>query len=104
MTFMQDNAPCHKTTKVMEFLRSKGIPTLNWPPSSPDLNPIENLRAIIKKRRQKKYGFPKTKTALIDQIFDIWGNIDAELCKTLAESVENRLKECLRLNGKSTNY
>jgi transposase len=104
MTFMQDNAPCHKTNKVMEFLRSKAIPILDWPPSSPDLNPIENLWAIIKRRRQKKYGLPKTKTALIEQIFDIWANIDAELCKTLAESVENRLKECLRLNGKTTKY
>jgi len=104
MTFMQDNAPCHKTDKVMSFLRSKGIPVMNWPPSSPDLNPIENLWAIIKHRRQKLYGFPKTRKDLIEQIFTVWEDVDDELCRRLAESIENRLKECLRLKGKATKY
>ena len=104
LTFMQDNATCHKTDKIMSFLRSKGIPTLDWPPFSPDLNPIENLWAIIKARRQKKYGFPKSKKDLIDQIFDIWEQIDSDLCVKLALSIEKRLKECLRLNGKATKY
>ena len=104
MTFMQDNAPCHKTKKIMEFLGAKGVPTLSWPPSSPDLNPIENLWAIIKARRQKKFGFPKTKNDLIEQIFAVWGDVDQELCLKLALSIENRLRECLRLKGNATKY
>jgi transposase len=61
--FMQDNAPCHKTHKVMSFLERKRIPTLDWPPQSPDLNPIENIWDII--RRYKKFGFPRSKVELI---------------------------------------
>src|SRR5689334_19726963 len=56
MTFMRDNAPCHKTNLIQDFLTRNKILTLDWPPQSPDMNPIENLWAIIKARRQKKFG------------------------------------------------
>jgi transposase len=41
--FMQDNAPCHKATEILEFLAENRIPVMVWPPQSPDLNSIENL-------------------------------------------------------------
>jgi hypothetical protein len=63
MTFMQDNAPCHKARVVMDFLAENNVETLDWPPQSPDMNPIENLWAIIKQKRQKNmvYLCPKTR-------------------------------------------
>ena len=59
VVFMQDNAPFHKKNLIKE----NDTTTMDWPPQSPDLNPIK--RAIINKRRQKKYGFPATKVDLI---------------------------------------
>jgi transposase len=41
--FMQDNAPIHKAFKVRDFLINIGVDVMDWPPYSPDLNPIENL-------------------------------------------------------------
>jgi len=41
--FMQDNAPCHKANSILEFLEENHVPIMQWPPQSPDLNPIENL-------------------------------------------------------------
>ena len=41
--FMQDNAPCHRATEVLEFLEENHIPVMEWLLQSPDLNPIENL-------------------------------------------------------------
>ena len=47
---MQDSAPCHHSKLLSDFLKKKNIKTLDWPGNSPDFNPIENLRAIIKDR------------------------------------------------------
>ena len=73
-------------------------------PQSPDLNPIENLWAIIKSRRQKKYGVPATKEDIITQVFDIWTSIELELLETLADSAINRFKACILSQGGMTKY
>ena len=104
LTFMQDNAPCHKTRLVVDFLNQNSIKTLDWPPQSLDMNPIENLWSIIKKKRQKKFGFCKKKNDLIEQVFEFWNEINDELLDNLTDSIENRLKEVIRLDGRPTKY
>ena len=39
--------------KMRTFFEEKDITILDWPGNSPDLNPIKNLRAIIKRRIDK---------------------------------------------------
>lgn len=39
LTFMQDNARIHTAKAVAKWLSETGIPVLDWPPYSPDLNP-----------------------------------------------------------------
>ena len=46
----QDNAPCHVSKSSMAFFMKRVIEVMDWLPNSPDLNPIENLRAILKKK------------------------------------------------------
>ena len=104
MVFMQDNAPCHKARVVLDFLGVNSIETLKWTPQSPDMNPIKTLWAIIKSRRQKKYGVPKTKHDLIEQIFDIWDNIEDSIIENLANSANKRVNEVLKLKGKVSKY
>ena len=104
MVFMQDNAPCHKAKAVLQFLEANEVETLPWPPQSPDLNPIENLWSIIKAKRQKKYGLPRSKEELVQQIFDIWDNLEDELVEVLADSASKRLMLCVEAKGKHTKY
>ncbi len=41
--FQQDLAPAHSAKATSTWFKDHGIPVLNWPANSPDLNPIENL-------------------------------------------------------------
>ncbi len=41
--FQQDLAPAHSAKATSTWFKDHGIPDLNWPANSPDLNPIENL-------------------------------------------------------------
>ena len=38
---MQDNAFIHTAGMVKEWFENNSIPLLEWPPYSPDLNPIK---------------------------------------------------------------
>ena len=49
-TIIMDNASFHKTAATRDIIRNSGNSLLYLPPYSPDLNPIEQDFAIIKKR------------------------------------------------------
>lgn len=91
MIFMQDNASCHTAACVTRFFEENGIERLVWPPQSPDINPIENLWAIIKARLKKQGRIPKNRNELIDQVFAIWNDIDLEILENLSDSIFNRM-------------
>ena len=51
VVFLHDKAPCFKAMQTQELFRNSGIDFFDntqWPGNSPDLNPCENVGAIIK--------------------------------------------------------
>ncbi|KAI4880296.1 hypothetical protein NFI96_009302 [Prochilodus magdalenae] len=54
--FQQDSAPAHSAKATSAWFKDHGIPVLNLPAHSPDLNPIENLFGTVK--RKMRYARP----------------------------------------------
>ncbi len=52
--FKQDLAPDHTAKSTKSWLNEHGVGVLDWPANSPDLNPVENLWGIVKRKMRNK--------------------------------------------------
>ena len=109
--FVQDNAPIHKAEVTREWLESHGIWTWDWPPYSPDLNPIEHLWWALKKMVHKmhpeltKMGSSEEDwEALRAALREAWRKLSNRLIRALIFSMPRRLAACRRARGWQTKY
>jgi hypothetical protein len=99
---VQDGATCHTSVETMNYLRNYCNVIENWPSSSPDLNPIENLWHIIKEKVEE--AAPETTNELIDITFRCWEAIEQPTIDNLINSMNNRLRLCIESGGCQTKY
>ena len=111
--FQQDNARIHTANKTKAFFREINLNWLvDWPPHSPDLNPIEHVWNLLK---QKLYQlFPEAETwsgsheAIQERIEDVliasWAQIDRRIVYNLIESMPRRVQAVIDAEGWYTKY
>lgn len=100
--FQQDNDPKHTSKTASDYFEDNDIELLDWPSQSPDLNPIENLWAIIKEKVAEKE--PKNLIELKREILAAWNAIPKETLIKLAKSFKKRALLCYRAKGGHINY
>ena len=99
--FQQNNDPKHKTKKNY-FFKSNKIKLLEWPPQSPDINPIENLWVYLNENVNETNVTDKISYYTVLQ--KTWNKIDPEYLKKLIKSVPRRLEALLKAKGRHTKY
>ena len=104
--FQQDGAPLHYALRVRDYFnkvfpqcwfRRRG--SIEWPPHSPDLTPMDFFFwGVVKNKVYEKN--PTTVNQLKDYIYDAFREIheNQSLCHTVCQSVLDRFEECCNVS------
>ena len=104
--FMHDNAPVYTACIVRQLLDEMGIEVMPWPPYSPNLNPIENLWALLKAEIYRLY--PELETApdtvetldlLIQAATEAWQSLDEDILDKMAVNMATHVEAVLAAKG-----
>ncbi len=100
--FQQDLAPAHTAKSIKSWLSDHGVGVLDWPANSPDLNPIENLWGIVKRKIRNKR--PKNADELKATVNETWASIPPQQCHKLITSMPRRIEAVIKAKGAPTKY
>lgn len=104
--FMQDGAPAHRSAKAQRWCAAN-LPDFwrkeVWPGNSPDLNPIEELWAIVQQDLDKQKPAANLR-GLQAQLKRAWSNIKPSVLHNLVASMPNRIRTCIRVRGEYTDH
>ena len=108
---MQDGASVHIARIVRVILAEMGIEVMIWPPYSPDLNPIENLWAIMKAEiyrlypeLEAAYDTEETLAILVAAAKEAWNEIEDRILYNLYITMYHIVQAIKDANGRYTKY
>lgn len=93
--FMDDNAPIHRSSSVKQWMHDNGVPSINWPPYSPDLNPIENIWGILKRRLRRSTPAPTTVEEVAHKFEQTWNGLSVCTLHKLYDGMPARVHSCI---------
>ncbi len=76
--FQQDLAPAHTDKSTKSWLNDHSVGLLDWPANSPDLNPIENIWGVVKRKMINKR--PTNADELKVTVKETWPYISPPQC------------------------
>ncbi len=79
--FQQDLAPAHTANSIKSWLNDHGVGVLDCPVNSPDLNPIDSLWGIVKRKMRNKR--PTNADELKATVKEAWASIPPQQCHKL---------------------
>ncbi len=100
--FQQNLAPTHTAKGTKSWFNDHGVTVLDWPANSPDLNPIENLWGIVKRKmRDTRHNNADELKAAIKAT---WASIPPQQCHKLITSMPRRTEAVIKAKGAPTKY
>jgi transposase len=98
--FMQDRARPHTADRTRKWLSNHDIPTMHdWPPKGADINPIENIWAILDEHVRKRQGL--TKKNMENVIKEEWGLLNQQVLRNTIDRIQDRLELIQKADGAS---
>ncbi len=102
LIFQQDLAPAHTAKGTKSWFNDHGVTVLDWPANSPDLNPIENLWGIVKRKMRDTR--PNNADDLKATVKETWASIPPQQCHKLITSMPRRIEAVIKAKGAPTKY
>ncbi len=100
--FQQDLAPAHTAKGTKSWFNDHSVTVLDWPENSPDLNPIENLWDIVKRKMRDTR--PNNADELKAAIKATWASITPDQYHRLITSMPRRTDAVIHAKGGPTKY
>ena len=100
--FQQDNAPQHTAKISKRWFHNHGVDLIDFPPYSPDLNPIENLWSILKARIESRLA--RTIDEIEVVLKEEWEALNKELLTSLTASMPTRCAAVVANHGHKAPY
>ena len=102
--FMQDNARPHVAGICLDIPGNNNVQTLDWPPYSFDMNPIEHLWDTLDRRVHARTPLPQSHAELRQALIEEWHLIPQWMINRLITSMPRRVRALIAARGCHTRY
>ena len=101
-TLQEDNDPKHRSALAQMWRKDNKVSRMDWPSQSPDMNPIENVWAILKANVASHE--PKSKKSLIRWMRYEWKRLPRDYAIHLINSMDERVNTLIQCKGDNTRF
>ena len=102
--YQHDGCSAHRAKIVSAYLTQNGLDVLPWLAQSSDLNSIENVWSIMKRRLRALHTYPFNRDALFAQLCKIWDELPDSYFNAFIAAMTCRCATIRNSQGRSSKY